>query len=169
MNEAKNVEPSAATKPDDAPRFGSVWWRLPLLLTVVLVALIAARATRVWERTAVPRDSSSPSASAEGKSVSLVLRFDEGNERQFDDVAWRHGMTIDDLMTDVSRRPNGPMYRISGDGQMAFVVGIDEAINGDGGGKFWTYQVNDVPGDRSFAVVELQPGDRVLWTFGSQR
>jgi hypothetical protein len=169
MNEEKKVDSSAAPNAVAASRHGGAWWRLPLLLAVVLLAMIAARATRVSDRTTSTRDSAPPPAATDGRTVSLTLRYGGDQERSFDKVAWHDGMTIDDLMTAVSRLPEAPMYRISGDGQMAFVVGIDDAFNEGGRGRFWTYQVNDVPGDRSFAVFELQPGDRVLWTFGSQQ
>jgi hypothetical protein len=50
---------------------------------------------------------------------------------------------------------------------MMLLVRIDDTTNDRTGGRnFWTYSVNDVPADRSLAVYELRPGDRVLWKYG---
>ena len=98
--------------------------------------------------------------------MSLVVRFDVGKERTFDAIAWRPEMTVDDLMTAASRLSDGITYTVGGDHQMMLLASIDGVRNEWGGGRNWTYQVNDVPADRSLAVYELQPGDRVLWTLG---
>ena len=43
---------------------------------------------------------------------------------------------------------------------------LNESHNQWEHGSNWTYKVNDVTADRSMAIYDLQPGDRVLWTFG---
>jgi hypothetical protein len=174
MKEARNLGPSTATAGDDLSRSGRAWWRLPLLLAVVLVAIIAARMSQVQERSPASFDGAGDAAApqpadATGKSVSLVIQFGDGRERIFDAVAWRPDMTVDDLMTAARELPGGITYRVGGERDMKMLVGIDEIVNEWGGGRNWTYQVNDVPADRSLAVYELQPGDRVLWTYGRRQ
>ena len=56
-----------------------------------------------------------------------------------------------------------------GSGQGAFVTAIDGVANEGAEKDNWTYEVNGKAGDRSHAVYELHPDDRVLWTFGPQR
>jgi hypothetical protein len=167
MNEARNVEQSTAATSEAPSRSGGARWRLPLLLAVVLAAIIAARLSQIQARGSKPRDATAPaSTDATGKTVSLVIQFGDGRERVFDSVAWHSGMTVDDLMSTTRELPGGITYRAEGDRDMKLLVSIGDAVNERGGGRNWTYRVNDVPADCSLAVYELQPGDRVLWTFG---
>src|SRR3972149_122766 len=108
MNEARNNEQPTATTGKNPWRSGGAWWRLPLLLAVVLVAIVAARMSQVHERSPAFQGAAAPQpADATGEFVSLVVRFDVGKERTFDAIAWRPGMTVDDLMTAASRLPDG--------------------------------------------------------------
>jgi hypothetical protein len=77
-------------------------------------------------------------------------------------------MTVDDMMTAASRLPNGIRYRVGGDGEMMLLENIDGIENEWGGSRFWLYRVNEALADRSMGIYELQPGDRVLWTFGEK-
>jgi hypothetical protein len=56
-----------------------------------------------------------------------------------------------------------------GSGQSAFVTAIGGLENQGADAQNWTYSVNGQIADRSFAVYELKPGDRVLWTFGPRQ
>ncbi len=167
MNEARNVEQSTAATDEAPSRSGGAWWRLPLLLAVVLAAIIAARLLQRQEQSPASLDAAATKpVDATGKTVSLLIQFGDGRERMFDAVDWHSGMTVDDLMSATSRLPGGIAYRAEGDRDMKLLVSIGDSVNERDGGRNWTYQVNDVPADRSLAVYELQPGDRVLWTFG---
>lgn len=169
MNETEHADPSAVATGNETSRPGGAWWRLPLLLAVVLVAIVAARSSQTRERESASQVvAAPPSADATGKTVSLVIQFDAGRKREFDAIAWHPGMTVDDLMTAASRLPHGITYSVGGDHEMMMLGVIDGVVNEWGSGRNWTYKVNDVPADRSLAVYELQPGDRVLWTFGLQ-
>lgn len=168
MNEVRNVEQSTTNTGENPSRSGT-WWRLPLLLAVVLAAIVASRSMQQQVRGPDSEIAALPQAAdATGQSVSLVIQFGEGRERKIDAVAWHPGMTVDELMTAASRLPSGPTYTVGGDHEMMLLWGIDGVLNEKGGGRSWTYKVNDVPADRSLAVYELRPGDRVLWTFGPQ-
>lgn len=161
----KSEFPSATDSPAGT-RSSGAWWRLPLLLAIVLAAIVLARGARVNERTPPPRKLPPAPAAATGKSVSLVIDYGNGRERRFDDIAWHEGMTVDDALNAASHLPDPISYGVLGNGELTMLTWIDETYNEWGNGSNWTYQVNDVAGDRSLAIYELQPGDRVLWTFG---
>lgn len=145
------------------------WWRLPLLLAIVLIAIIAVRASLTRTRgQRLPTTAQPQAGAAAGKSVSLAIRFDDGKERSFDDIAWIPGMTVDDLLMAVSQRPDGISYAVVGEREMRLLTQIDDTANDKAAGRFWTYSVNGQQADRSLGVYELRPGDRVLWRFGSQ-
>lgn len=144
----------------------AAWWRLPLLLAVVLTAILIARASRVEVRTPAPRKLPVSPAAASGKSVSLTINYGGGRERKFDAIDWYAGMTVDDLLNAASQLPDPISYGVLGNGELTLLTRIDETHNEWEHGSNWTYQVNDVAADRSLAIYELQPGDRVLWTFG---
>jgi hypothetical protein len=95
----------------------------------------------------------------------LAIDFGTGEPREFPPAAWREGMTIADLMRAT------PDIRVSqqGSGKSAFLTAIDDVANEGPEGKNWTYKVNGKTGDRSFAIYELKPDDRVLWTFGKRQ
>ncbi len=143
------------------------WWRLPLLLGVVLAAILWSRGR--FLRKAPPeniQDQPGPVADAHpGDSVSLAIDFGGGRRKSFDAVKWRKGMTVANLL------PPAPDVEIvqRGAGEAAFLVAIDGVSNEGTSGRNWTYTVNGQSADRSFAVYKLQPGDRVLWTFGPSR
>lgn len=157
--------PSTDSKP--ACACGS-WWQLPLLLAAVLAVIVLVRTSGIRESKRVTHkanDAAVP-APATGETVSLEIKFSNDRTQQFGDIAWYAGMTVDDLLTMATRSPDGFRYEVLADGEHALLVSIDDAVNEGGGGRNWTYSVNGQLGDRSFAIYELEPGDRVLWNFG---
>ena len=144
-------------------------WKLPVLFALVLATIVVYRIsvdreTRVEPAAAPPADSTT-SAEPSGQSVTLTIQFADASERQFDAVSWHDGMTVGDLMTAASQRPDGLRYALRGSGEMAFLTRIDDTENEGASGRNWTYTVNGARADRSFAVYRLAPGDHVLWTF----
>lgn len=143
------------------------WWRLPLLLGLVLAAI-------VWSRVHGLRDESperkidSPAPLANGipaEKVELTIDFGRGRQKKLEAIAWRGGMTVANAMNAAP----GVSITQKGSGQSAFVTSIDGVENQGAGGDNWIYRVNGIIADRSFAVYDLKPGDRVLWTFGPQQ
>jgi Domain of unknown function (DUF4430) len=166
-NDPPNVEQPTNSCCGAGASCASKGWRLPVLLLVVLAAVVAARTSRYRERGPIPGDEESPPAAVPSdKTVSLTIRFDNGKEQKYDAVPWRPGMTVDDLLTAVSRQPGGITYVVYGDHEMTLLSRINDSRSEGAGGRNWTYSVNDVRADRSLAVYELQPGDRVLWEYG---
>lgn len=151
-------------------------WRLPLLLGIVLVALVAFRSAIGPRTTDSPRERSATTAERASevrklldssgtvapatKSVVLAFDFGDGADPVDQRLAWRQGMTIADAM-----ESSGEVYSFRGDGASAFLTAIRDSVNQGATGRNWIYSVNSHTGDRSFATYELRPGDRVLWTF----
>jgi len=54
-----------------------------------------------------------------------------------------------------------------GVGETVFISAIDGMKNEGSGGKNWIYKVNGELGDKSAGIYEVNPGDRVTWSFGS--
>jgi hypothetical protein len=142
------------------------WWRLPLLLGLVLAGILVWRSTSMWERApTTDNQATADSPDTAREHVSLVIDFGDGKRRDFDELPWHEGMTVADLIGEA----RGIEVTQRGSGQGAFVTAIDGVANEGTEKNNWTYEVNGKSGDRSHAVYELRPGDRVLWTFGPQR
>lgn len=142
------------------------WWRLPLLLVLVLAAIFFTRGRGLWN--AAPKvevDAPPASAGTAQESVSLGVDLGGGERHDFESLPWHDGMTVADLMSEATGLEVAQM----GSGQGAFVRAIDGVTNEGADGKNWTYEVNGQGADRSFAVYALRPGDRVLWSFGARR
>ena len=106
-----------------------------------------------------------------GQSVTLAIDFGQGTTRTFADLPWRQGMTVADLMRGVHRSQPSFKFSQRGSGARAFLTTIGEVANGElangaKNGDYWLYTINGKQGTRSFGIQPLNPGDRVLWTFG---
>ena len=145
------------------------WWRLPLLLMIVLAGVWLLRGPGVRE--VAPRSDDARQATqaeaTDGQSVSLTIDFGGGRRSEFEPIAWRPGMTVEDATRETPRKYI--RLNVIGSAESAFLASLDGTENEGADGRNWTYSVNGKNGDRSFAVFELKPGDQVLWTFGKQQ
>jgi hypothetical protein len=145
----------------------SAWWRLPLLLAIVLAAILAYQYRPGREQSAaqpnapIAEEPIAPSA----QQVQLNIDFGDGRAPLSATASWRDGMTVADLLH------SAPDVRTEtqGDGASTFLNVLNGLANEGGGGRNWLYRVNGKHADRSFAVYELQPGDQVLWTYTKQQ
>jgi hypothetical protein len=144
------------------------WWRLPLLLAIVLAAIMLWRPHNPREvpgqqkanlPTPVPKNDPRP-------KVWLTVDFGNGDRTAFSPIAWQDGMTAADLTK--AWMPVIPIKQ-KGEGESAFVTAIKDVENQGADGKNWTYTVNGQMADRSFEVYKLKPDDHVLWTFGPRK
>jgi hypothetical protein len=142
----------------------SSWWRLPLLLGLVLAAILISHfwPSQRADNTGNVADAINGSAR---ENVSLTIDFGDGRMTNVAGTAWHQGMTVVDLLTNAP----GISVEQKGSGQAALLTSLDGVANQGADGKNWTFDVNDRPADRSFAVYELRAGDHVLWTFGLRR
>jgi len=165
-------EPTSHSSDDTLPaalgKSRGVDWRLPLLLLLLLAAIFVGRASRDHTRVVEADPSAAPPVAVDGKAVALAIDFGDGRKREFTEIAWQPGMTVDDLLIAASRLPDGIRYAVNGQREMMWLDSIDGVANELGGGRTWLYHVNDKFADRSLGIYELKPGDRVLWTFGEK-
>jgi hypothetical protein len=144
------------------------WWQLPLLLALVLAALFL---TRRESSESTPSEADRPASGAvapSGETVSLAVDLG-ADRRDLGEVPWVEGMTVRDALASTGDANERVKFVLQGRGQSAFLTEIDGVKNEGAGGRNWTYAVNDQFADRSFAVYELRPGDRVLWTFANDK
>ena len=146
------------------------WWRLPLLLAFVLVAIWLVRDRGIRDPTPDSGDTvqGTPTGIGEAsKTVLLTIDFGDGRRTEFGPVAWRDGMTVRDVTRETPRADR--QLDVQGSDETSFLASLDGVVNEGAGGRNWTYSVNGKYGDRSFAIYELEPGDQVLWTFSKQQ
>jgi hypothetical protein len=139
------------------------WWRLPLGLGFVLIAILLFKGIGIRE---IASDWGSPAASSNAGSptadrVSITVDFGGERKPRSNTIPWTAGMTVHDLLASASVGSLGTQ----GTGAATFLVMIDGVKNAGAGGRNWMYSVNGQRGDRSFAIYELHPGDHVLWSF----
>jgi hypothetical protein len=99
--------------------------------------------------------------------VALAIDFGDGQQEVYEPISWREGMTVRDLTRETRR--DALNLEVRGTGASAFLQNLDGVENEGADGRNWLYSVNGKPGDKSFAIYELQPGDQVLWTFGGRQ
>lgn len=149
----------------------NTWWRLPLLLAIVLLAVVLLRSASIRESTTDTGPDSTTMAGAEddaaAEAVSLTIDFGDGRVESYEPVAWREGMTVRELTRETPRGDR--RLEVRGTGETAFLASLDGLANEGSGGRNWLYSVNGESGDRSFAIRELKPGDHVLWAFKDQQ
>ena len=107
-------------------------------------------------------------AEEDAKTLTLVIDYGDGVQKHFLGLACKRGMTVLDVLEAAKQHPRGIRFSYRGKGATAFLTQIDDLKN-EGRGKNWIYHVNGKVGDRSFAVFEVKPSDKVLWKFGEYR
>lgn len=113
-----------------------------------------------------------PAAGESAKeTVRLVVDYGDGISKTIDNLAWAKGNTLLDVMKAAAARPHGISFSFTGSGAATVLTRIDDVQNeGVGAGrKNWQYWVNDVYGDKSFAVFELQAHDVAVWRFATEQ
>jgi hypothetical protein len=146
-----------------APRKST--WRLPLLLAAVLAAIVAWRLYEMRPPQHVAHKQAANASGPTTKQVTLTVDFGKGEPKELFSAPWREGMTVADLLSSI----HGLSIVQRGSGEGAFLSEINGTSNQGGAGSNWMFSVNGEDSDRSFAVYELHPDDRVLWTFTRQR
>ncbi len=151
-------------KPDSARRS---WWRLPLLLFIVLASIMWWQTNRPHEAQQAKSGQLPTPIAKNDPRPKTVLTIDYGGGRRtaFAPIEWHDGMTVADLMAAWTNLA----VKQKGSGESAFVTAIDDVENQGADGKNWIYSVNGQIADRSFAVYKLKAEDHVLWTFGPRQ
>lgn len=102
------------------------------------------------------------------KTVQLTIDYGDGSQKTFTAIEWKEKQTVFDVLQAAEKHPRGIKLKHRGSGAALFVSAIDEVAN-QSGGNAWLYEVNGTPGDRSCAIYDVQPGDKLLWKFGKNR
>ena len=136
-----------------APRRGFGWVLNPLLIALVAISGCRRESQR-------PADTFAP-----GKTVEIQIDFNgHGQNKQFH-MDWSPGLTALGCLERL--QADGKISLASkGAGDQTLLTAIDGLENLWAAGDNWIYLVNESLGDRSSAVFDLKPGDRVLWRFG---
>jgi hypothetical protein len=145
----------------------NAWWRLPLLLAIVLVAIVFMLRRDATEPAVQPLETPDQTVATRESAESVQLTINFGDDRSPTEVKsrWHEGMTVADLLN----ADPAINFASTGSEQSELLTSLGGVANEGGGGRNWTYRVNGKYADRSFAVYELRPGDQVLWTFSTQQ
>lgn len=103
-------------------------------------------------------------------TVRLIVDYGDGTAKTISNLAWAKGNTVLDAMKAAASRAHGISFSFTGSGATAVLTRIDDVKNeGAGAGKRnWEYLVNNVRGERSFAIFELQAHDIIIWRFATE-
>ena len=86
-------------------------------------------------------------------------------QKHYSGLPYTKGSTVLDVLRASERHPHGIKFSYRGKGATAFLTQIDDLKNEGGGGRNWMYEVNGKVADRSFAVFQVKPADKVLWKY----
>lgn len=155
---------SEAIDPDRPPRHRrkQALGVLAVVASGLLVTLVVSQVRRTSDG---QPQRAAPATNQDGPSVQLTIDFGDGFQKRFPTLAWQSGMTVLDALRAAARHPRGIRLESAGRREMTLITAIDGVANQGGGPntRNWVYQVNGRRATRGCAVVELQPGDRVLW------
>ena len=90
-------------------------------------------------------------------------------QKRYSSLPCKKGFTVLDVLKVAEKHPHGLKFSYRGKGATAFLTQIDDLKNEGGGGKNWIYEVNGKVADRSFAVFQIKPSDKVLWKYRKYR
>lgn len=143
----------------------NAWWRLPLLLVIVLSAIVLILRPLGPESATQPPQTlpQNDAVAPNTENIRLTIDFGDGQEPIRMESRWHEGMTVADLLNGAPRVSRAS----TGSGASALLTSLNGVKNEGADGRNWTYRVNGKYAVDSFAVYELRPGDQVLWTFAT--
>lgn len=133
--------------------------RLRILASLLLLTALVLEARR-------GTIAAEPEAAA--KTVRLTVDYGDGVQKHFTGLAWKEGVTVFDSLQTAAKHPRGIKMTHQGSGATTLITAIDDLKN-EGRGRNWIFEVNGKLGEKSCALVELKPGDAVLWRFATYK
>jgi hypothetical protein len=127
------------------------------VLAIMLLGLVVSQATAQDLRKLPPE-----------KAVQLTIDYGDGVQKTFTAIEWKEKQTVLDVLEAAEKHPRGIKFKHRGNGATVLVTAIDDVAN-KAGGDSWLYEVNGKLADRSCGVFEVQPGDKLLWKFGTYK
>lgn len=107
-----------------------------------------------------------PAPRPEGEVVALEIDFGNGVSKTFAALPWHDGMSVAELLEIAEGfRPGIEVLR-RGQGEAAFLTAIDGIAHDAPSDRYWTYQINGKLAEAGIARQQIEPNDRVRWTFG---
>jgi hypothetical protein len=102
----------------------TAWWRLPLLLVFVLVAIILTYRFGIFDLAPTSNDSArhQPADGPTAEHVSLSIDFGNGQRMDFDAIDWHGGLMVADLLNAAS---SDLAITQRGSGQAALLTAIE--------------------------------------------
>lgn len=109
----------------------------------------------------------SSAAAPRGRTVGMVIDFNDGIEKHFTRLAWRADMTVMDAMKLAARSRHGITMKTRGSGETTFLTQIDDVENEGGGtqARNWLFRVNGKRAQRGIGSTVLKPSDKIQWKF----
>ncbi|MFI4876046.1 MAG: DUF4430 domain-containing protein [Blastopirellula sp. JB062] len=106
-----------------------------------------------------------PAYSAESEqTVQVIVDYGDGSEKHFTQIPWKSNLNVFAATQAASRHPRGFKLSSKGSGTTRFVTAIDELKN-EGNGRNWIFRINQKLATRSCELIEIEPGDVILWRF----
>lgn len=134
---------------------------IPWLLLSVLAA------TSVSSNEILPNQDSAGLSQDDESFVTLEIKYGGSREdREFEEIPWREGMTVFDVLVQARRVDREFAFRHRGSRDTLFVTSIDGIENRGARGPNWIFRVDDKLGDRSAGAFEVKAGQKVIWHFG---
>lgn len=130
--------------------------RLQFLLFLSLVLALGCDSTETRGPATVTRDIG---------TVQLTVDFGQQKTPLVTDVVCSEDSTVLSI-TERAHNMNELSLVFRGTGERAFVESIDSLKNEGGGGNNWIYRVNDETGSKGAGVFEVDPGDKISWSYG---
>jgi hypothetical protein len=146
-------------------------WKLPLLLAVVLLGIFLWKQNQSVPPSPAPSQVSSewtPSVRPTGDTVGLEIDFGNGARRIFEALPYRAEMTVADVMGEARKFQPALRYAQVGEGAGGFLTELEGLKNEGASGRNWQYDVGGTPGNKSFCLQTVAPGELVRWTFAGQ-
>jgi hypothetical protein len=143
-------------------------WRFPLLLAVVLLGIFLWKQSQPLPQPAVSSQGTvdwTPSVKPTGETVALEIDFGNGARRVFEALPYQADMTVADVMDQARQFQPAIRFTQIGEGAGGFLTELEGLKNEGASGRNWQYEVAGTPGNKSFCLQTVAPGQQVRWTF----
>jgi hypothetical protein len=160
---------SSHTSPDSQNCcIGIAAWKFPLLLVVVLGGILLWNREKSTPQSPAPEAASTdwlPTARPTGETVALEIDFGNGARRVFAALPYQADMTVADVMDQACRFRPAISFTQVGQGARGLLIELEGLKNEVASGRNWQYEVAGTPGNKSFCLQTVAPGELVRWTF----
>lgn len=170
------MNPRSCVKELEEPSpWATPWMRQLVLVGALMLQLVGTAfgqaeivpATSADQESSATKEDSPPPTEKHSVKTTLKLTvdFSDGYEVSYDLIEWRRGMTVLDVMRDLSRHAHPLTFEFRGKGETAFLTSIQGVKNQGGEGGNWIFRVNGKLAKQGCGVTALEKGDTILWRF----